>query len=356
METDPGGLPDGARTPVDGLVASLQEWRAAAGNPAYAEVAARVARARVARGIPEFEARVARTTIYDLFRLGRRRIDTDLLLEVVQALGVDAAGIERWQRAVEKLHRGGSDLSVPLVEPRPESSGEAAGQLTRDAAEASGGEPVPGPAGPTGPRLFLPGSQLLSPIVGMSAVALMVLCLVINQTGNLLTQLLPFVLYLDMIGTAIAAVLLGPWHGALVGLATSFTVIPQTGHEAAYFAVVNVAGALLWGYGVRSGRVRTIARYLLLCCLVGFVCTVLATIVILIVFEGGRSGHGSDNLVVALRDRGSSLVVAVFSTNLLASLVDKILSGLLALVAVDVLATRQRKRLDQSSAQGSDQH
>src|SRR3546814_629410 len=274
-------------------------------------------------------------------------------------LGADAAGIERWQRAVEKLLRGSPDLSVPLVEPGPESSGEAAEQPSHDAVEVRGGEPVPGPAEsaqPAGPRLLLPGSQLLSPIVGMNAVALMVLCLVINQTGNLLTQFLPFVLYLDMIGTAIAAVVLGPWHGALVGLATSFTVIPQTGHEAAYFAVVNVAGALLWGYGVRSGRVRTIARYLLLCCLVGFVCTVLATIVILIVFEGGRSGHGSDNLVVALRDRGSSLVVAVFSTNLLASLVDKILSGLLALVAVDVLATRQRKRLDQSSAQGSDQH
>src|SRR3546814_16338979 len=77
-------------------------------------------------------------------------------------LGADAAGIERWQRAVEKLLRGSPDLSVPLVEPGPESSGEAAEQPSHDAVEVRGGEPVPGPAEsapPAGPRQLLPGSQ-----------------------------------------------------------------------------------------------------------------------------------------------------------------------------------------------------
>ena len=64
---------------------ALRAW---AGSPSFTEIARRVTAARTSRGVPVVEARLARSTAYDCFRHGRRRIDVDLTLEIVRALGV----------------------------------------------------------------------------------------------------------------------------------------------------------------------------------------------------------------------------------------------------------------------------
>ncbi len=60
-------------------------------------------------------------------------------------------------------------------------------------------------------------------------------------------------LFLDTVGTAIAAVAVGPWSGATVGVVTNM-VIAEFPCRQQYFnyAVVNAVCGLLWGY---SGRV-----------------------------------------------------------------------------------------------------
>ena len=89
--------PDGVST-VDELVARLRDLRAWAGNPSFTRVAKDVAAIRAARGLPG-EERPGRVTVYECFRSGRRRIDVELLVDIVAALGVGRAGQHAWRRA-----------------------------------------------------------------------------------------------------------------------------------------------------------------------------------------------------------------------------------------------------------------
>lgn len=83
----------------DDVAAWLRERRAAVGNPTYADLATRVREQRVARGIPADEARVARATVFDCFKDGRRRMDLDLLTELGMALGLRGEDARLWRTA-----------------------------------------------------------------------------------------------------------------------------------------------------------------------------------------------------------------------------------------------------------------
>jgi hypothetical protein len=104
-----GDGPDDPPTPdavatLDGLCARLRDLRVWAGSPSYSRVVHDIAAIRAARGLPPGEQRPGRVTVYECFRSGRRRIDVELLLDIVAALGVDEAGQARWRRA----HRAAS--------------------------------------------------------------------------------------------------------------------------------------------------------------------------------------------------------------------------------------------------------
>ena len=62
-------------------------------------------------------------------------------------------------------------------------------------------------------------------------------------------------LFVDMTGTAFAALLLGPWWGAAVAAAT--TTVNGNFFESYFpFGIVNITGALVWGYLSRVARLR----------------------------------------------------------------------------------------------------
>ncbi|WP_418059837.1 ATP-binding protein [Pimelobacter simplex] len=91
---------------LDDVAAGLRALRSAAGSPSYARVAERVVAARRSRGVPEAESHVGRITVYDCFRAGRRRVDADLVAEIVLALAYDDATADHWRgRARAAQHR-----------------------------------------------------------------------------------------------------------------------------------------------------------------------------------------------------------------------------------------------------------
>ena len=302
-----------ASAPLDQLVAELQRRRADAGSPSYAEIAGRVEAGRRERGLGDFEARVSRSTVYDLFRIGRRRIDVGLFVEVLRALGADEDEIARWRAKATSVL-----TPAPAVAPARVSASTVA---------------LPGLA-TSGARLrALPVRQ---------AATLLIACVVINMLGNLLVSALPIDLYLDMIGTAIAAVVVGPWQAVAVGVATNLWEVHTGGTwHGLWFALSNATGALLWGYGVRHGLGRTILRFLGLNVAVAFFVTVVSTCVILTVFDNGATGHAADALVHNLVHRGHGLALSVFSTNLITSLQDKLIAGFIALIVAESIAVRQ---------------
>lgn len=292
-------------TPLDRLALDLQELRGRAGDPSYAEIVTRIGQQRRAAGAPT-ESRPGRTTVYDAFRTGRRRVDGALVLEIVRALGADEDEVEAWR------------------------------QRCRDAVRPPD---VPAPA--TTP------TQELAPHGGARSVLLtLVLCLLANLLGRGVVDLLHLPLYLDMVGTVVAAVLLGPWWGAGVGAATNVLGSVISGPASLAFIPVNVVGALVWGYGVRHGWGRSAARFLVLSMAVGVACTLVAAPIVLLVFGGYTFLHAEDTLTRTIVGHVGHLGVAVFASNLITSLADKVISGFVGLAVVESLPRSDGRELE----------
>lgn len=172
-------------------------------------------------------------------------------------------------------------------------------------------------------------------------VALVLLgCLALNLGGQLLVTLLHLPVYLDMIGTAVAALAFGPGAGVLVGLASNGVGVAVNGPMSLPFALVNIAGALVWAYGVRRFRGGdTFLRFFALSVVVALVCSIVATPILTFGYAG-ITGHGSENVMRLLSAGSSSVMLGVFASNVLSSITDKLLTGFVALALLVPLTRR----------------
>jgi energy-coupling factor transport system substrate-specific component len=168
-------------------------------------------------------------------------------------------------------------------------------------------------------------------------VALIPVAAALNIVGGQINTVLRLPTFLDMIGTAVVAIVLGPWWGALVGAITNIVASFISGPIGLPFAVVNVAGALVWGYGVRTLMMgRTFTTYFILNLLVALICTLFAVPIYVFIF-GGATGHFSDMMTAAFLAAGQNLITSVFSANIIVSLADKVISGFVALAIIEAL-------------------
>ncbi|BAJ75492.1 hypothetical protein MTES_2528 [Microbacterium testaceum StLB037] len=288
---------------LDRIARDLVAFKDARGPVSYGDLARRVGELRIARGVAATAAYPARTTVYDVFRPGRTRMDPALVHDIVRALGADDAEADEW---VERYHRVRRSAE-PAARPRPVAPVEVA--ATTDT-----------PLLPT------------STPTRRSAPLTILGCLVLNLIGLIVVQQLHLPLYLDMAGTAVVAIVFGPWYGVAVGLMTNLLGFVVGVPGAAPFALVNVVGALVWGYGVRRfGMGNDIVRYFQLNLLVAVACTMAGAPLNVLLFSG-FSGHGSDTVTVSLEHLGLPLIAAAFSTNILTSVIDKLLTGFIALM------------------------
>lgn len=285
--------PSGAHTtpgPWDPLIGELQDLRTSIGHPSYGLIAEMITERRLAAGAPAAAARVARSTVYDAFRLGRARVNLALIREIAAAMGASREATEAWIDA----------CSSPVPPAAPQDS-----ELPR-----------PGAGGWRGATMAL------------------AMCLALNLVGREIVDFLKLPIYLDMVGTAAAAIALGPWRGAAVGAATNVIGFIGSGWLSLPFTIVNVAGALVWGVGVRRwGWGRSLHRFFVLNLLVAGVCTSLAVPILMLLFASG-TGHAHDAVVRTLLDHGWWRLPAIAVSNLVTSSIDKLISGFVALVVV----------------------
>jgi len=89
----------GTAATVEEFTARLRAVREWAGNPAYSRIACRIDHLRRARAVPPGERRPAKVTVYDCFRPDRRRLDIELVTDILRALGVPEADVSTWRRA-----------------------------------------------------------------------------------------------------------------------------------------------------------------------------------------------------------------------------------------------------------------
>lgn len=293
----------------DHLIAHLHSLRVEAGNPSFAELSRRLVDQRVRDGMDVHGARIAKSSVHDAFRFGRTRVNVPLTQEIVRALGGDPDQVLTWMqesRAGDEVASGPPPAAVQSLDQGP------------------------APVAVEQPR----GRQVL---------LLAVACLVLNLAGREFVDSLRLPIYLDMVGTAIAAIALGPWHGAAVGVTTNVVGAVGSGWVSIPFALVNVVGALVWGYGVRRWRLgRTLPRFFVLNVLAAVACSVVAVpIIVLLLGHDLRIGH--DVITGLLEDTVSAFLAAVMFSNVLTSLTDKLLSGFIALVVVSVLPAPLRR-------------
>jgi energy-coupling factor transport system substrate-specific component len=168
-------------------------------------------------------------------------------------------------------------------------------------------------------------------------VALVPVAAALNVVGGTINTALSLPTFLDMIGTAVVAIVLGPWWGALTGVISNFAGAFFTGPVNIPFALANVAGALVWGYGVRSlGMGASVPRFFILNVIVALVTSAVAAPIVVFLF-GGSTGHSSDALTAAFVQAGRDVLAAAFASSVIVSLADKIISGFVALAIIEAL-------------------
>lgn len=306
-------LQPSAASGFDRIAADLTALRTQAGEPSYAEIVRRVTELRVARGEPVERARPARTTVYELFRPGRSRMDGRLVADVALALGADPQQADAWVERCRRA-RAATESAEPSALPGadavdPESSPEAVG--SEDLEAARGGV----------------GRRLLATVLLGS--------LLINVLGRGVVYGLDLHLHLDMIGTALAAIALGPWWGALVGVLSNISGAAISGPASLPFALVNVAGALAWGYGVRRfGWGRSLSRFFALCLATAVLCSLVATPILVLVLDGG-TGYRELFHLEGFAGALDNAFASAFADNVVISAADKLVSGFVALAVVD---------------------
>lgn len=279
---------DGERSSTywDRITEELQAYRSSVGAPGYGDIAKRISEAREAQGMSVHAARVPRTTVYDSFRLGRSKVNLPFYREIAKALGASDAEVDEWLRRCRGEEEAPQEVAPP------------------------------------------PLAQVLLVMAG---------CLALNMVGRLVVDGLHLPIYLDMVGTALAAITLGPWRGAAVGATTNLVMAATSGWVSIPFTLVNVAGALVWGYGVkRYGMGRSLPRFFALSVAAAVVCSFIAVpIVIALNGESFKDAHG---VVVDLMHKTfPNLWVASSAANLFTSLLDKLVSSFVALVGLSML-------------------
>ncbi|PWD51040.1 hypothetical protein C8046_10660 [Serinibacter arcticus] len=101
---------------LDAIAERLRDLRVQAGQPSFTEIAREVGRLRDARGVSPWAARPGRVTVYDVFRDGRKRVDIDLVLDVLTALGFADERVPVRQLYREIVSTRASSTARPRVE------------------------------------------------------------------------------------------------------------------------------------------------------------------------------------------------------------------------------------------------
>lgn len=301
----------------DGIVTDLRELRVNTGVVTYAEIARRIGRYRSQLSGDGVNDAPARSTVYDAFRVGRSRLNPELVGDIVRALGEDEQSIRQWK------------LRCYHVQASSERNCE------RDPAWIE--DPVESPE----KREPLKALRSRNVYIGFVLIA----CVLLDLIGHAVVGKLHLALFLDMVGTATAAIMLGPWYGVAVALLGNSAGVLIHGSMALPFALVNATGALVWGYGVRrSTWASTFAQFFRLNVTTAVVCTLVAVPILIVGYHGG-TGHESDQLTQTLMSYGQNLVSAALLSNGITSILDKLATGVIALIVIQ-RCTHRLKSVD----------
>ena len=173
--------------------------------------------------------------------------------------------------------------------------------------------------------------------------------IVLNIVVGQIASALSLPIFLDSIGTMLAALLAGPWVGGLVGLLTNLVWGLISSPTAAAFAPVAMTIGIVTGLLARVGLFRRWWQAILSGAIIAIALSFVAVPIRIYLF-GGVTGSGADFVTAYLLAVGQSLFGSVIITVITSNLLDKIVTALLAWAIVRALSKRFVARFPRATA------
>jgi len=174
----------------------------------------------------------------------------------------------------------------------------------------------------------------------------------INYAGKLAAAALRLPLWLDAIGTVLAAILAGPWVGALSGLLTNVLYGITADPVSFYYGIVNLLIGLVAGLLARLGFFRRTFLAVAAGLLIALVAALSSTPINVSLYGGQTGNLWADGLFASLLARKVWLPLASFVGELATDLPDKVAVAVAAFAIVRGLPQRLLTLFAPPKAQG----
>lgn len=173
-----------------------------------------------------------------------------------------------------------------------------------------------------------------------SMLALMIIpvSVAVNFVGGQLASILKLPMYLDTIGTIFAAMLCGPWVGAVAGgLTNVVTGIANPVNFA--FIPVNIIAGLVTGFLARNKMFSSWWKWILSMIIMAAASIISAAPIVVLVY-GGVTGGGTSIITAAAMAAGANIWAAFFGTEGIFTVLDRIISFVVCWLVIKVIPPR----------------
>jgi len=178
-----------------------------------------------------------------------------------------------------------------------------------------------------------------------SMLALMIIpvSVAVNFVGGQLASILKLPMYLDTIGTIFAAMLCGPWVGAVAGgLTNVVTGIANPVNFA--FIPVNIIAGLVTGYLARKKMFSVWWKWIISMLIMAAASIISAAPIVVLVY-GGVTGGGTSIITAAAMAAGANIWAAFFGTEGIFTVLDRIISFVICWLVIKVIPQRTLVKL-----------
>ncbi|OUN01723.1 MAG: ECF transporter S component [Firmicutes bacterium ZCTH02-B6] len=162
----------------------------------------------------------------------------------------------------------------------------------------------------------------------------------VNYVGKLIAAALKLPLWLDSIGTVLAAMLAGPWVGAISGAANNVIFGLTADPISFWYLITSIAIGFVVGYMAFTGWVSSFGRAVGLGLIVGIVATVVSTPINVILWEGQTGNVWGDALYAYLVGSGWPIWLASFLDELVVDIPDKLATVIVSYLILRALPER----------------
>ena len=178
----------------------------------------------------------------------------------------------------------------------------------------------------------------------IKALVLIPIAVGINLVGGMLASSLKLPLFLDMIGTYVAASLAGPWVAALVGLLTNVFLSLVANPVYLPYSLVSISVGLTVGFMMRAGLFRKIWGIAIIWIASSLVSAIVAGTITVFVFGGATGATGSSFITVTLIALSERIIASVFTSAMIENLIDRAVALVIAYVILKNIPKRFRSQ------------